>query len=133
MRVCVPITRDEGLESPVSAHFGSAPAFAIVDCDTGDVAVLQNRNQHHAHGACQPLAALAGQGVDAVVVGGIGQGALARLQAAGVEVVQAELATVREALEGYRSGTLKAMSPRAVCAHHGEANTDGCGPHRHGR
>jgi predicted Fe-Mo cluster-binding NifX family protein len=133
MKVCVPITRDEGLESPVSAHFGSAPAFAIVDCDTGDVAVLQNRNQHHAHGACQPLAALAGQGVGAVVVGGIGQGALARLQAAGVEVLQAELATVREALEGYRSGALNAMSPHAACAHHGGANTGDGGPRRHGR
>jgi predicted Fe-Mo cluster-binding NifX family protein len=132
MRLCVPITRDEGLESPVSAHFGSAPAFAIVDCETGDVAVLQNRNQHHAHGACQPLAALVGQDVDAVVVSAIGQGALARLQAAGVEVLQAEFATVREALDGYRSGALRAVSQADACAHHGEAHVDAGGRRRRG-
>ena len=132
MRLCVPITRDEGLDSPVSAHFGSAPAFAIVGCETGDVAVLQNRNQHHAHGACQPLAVLAGQDFDAVVVSGIGEGALARLQAAGVEVVQAEFATVREALEGYRSGALHAMPLADACAHHGGAHVDAGGPHRRG-
>ena len=31
MNLCIPITEDQGLQSPVSGHFGSAPYFMIVD------------------------------------------------------------------------------------------------------
>ena len=31
MKVCVPVTHDQGLQSPVSGHFGSAPLFVLVD------------------------------------------------------------------------------------------------------
>jgi predicted Fe-Mo cluster-binding NifX family protein len=35
MNICIPTTDDEGLESKVCAHFGSAPAFLVVDTDSG--------------------------------------------------------------------------------------------------
>ena len=31
MNVCIPINEDQGMKSEVCAHFGSAPAFLIVD------------------------------------------------------------------------------------------------------
>ena len=33
MKICFPVTADEGLESAVYSHFGSAPLFLLVDTD----------------------------------------------------------------------------------------------------
>lgn len=119
MKLCIPVLENQGLDSPVSTHFGSAPGFAIVDADSNEMLVVSNQNQHHGHGMCQPLAALAGHRVDAMLVGGIGQGALAKLQAGGIEVYLASVATVREALAAFRAGTLERVMPGTACAHHG--------------
>jgi len=120
MNICIPITDDQGLESPVCAHFGSAPAFLIVDTEGGTHRVVPNGNQHHAHGQCSPLASLQGERIDAMVVGGIGAGALGRLAAAGIPVHLAEHATVRETVDALLAGTLRTMGPDLACAHHGD-------------
>ena len=65
MHICIPVLDDRGLDSQVSAHFGSAPGFMIVDTESGSCRLIGNGNQHHAHGMCQPLAALAGEPVTA--------------------------------------------------------------------
>ena len=119
MNICIPITNDEGLESPVCAHFGSAPAFLIVDTDSGICRAVANTNQHHGHGMCAPLAALQGERIDAMVVGGIGAGALGKLAAAGIPVHLAEHTTVREMVDALVAGTLPVMRPDLACAHHG--------------
>ena len=76
MKLCFPIDGDRGMASEVSAHFGSAPMFAVVDTDTGDCRVIENSNHQHDHGGCRPLASLEGCAVDVVVTRGIGPGAL---------------------------------------------------------
>jgi len=118
MNLCIPVTEGAGLSSPVSGHFGSAPSFVIVDSDTGVCRAISNRDSHHSHGACQPLASLAGEGVDAVVVGGIGAGALNKLQAAGVSVFLSEEPTVEAVLAALKAGTLQLTTPATACAHH---------------
>ena len=35
MKICIPVNENNGVDSSVSAHFGSAPFFMIVDSDTG--------------------------------------------------------------------------------------------------
>ena len=119
MNICIPVTEDKGTASPVSRHFGSAPLFLIVDTDSGACRAIPNRNQHHGHGLCTPLASLAGERIEGMVVGGIGMGALSKLGAAGVEVFLSEHATVGETLAAFKAGTLKTMSPGMACAHHG--------------
>jgi predicted Fe-Mo cluster-binding NifX family protein len=119
MNVCIPVNEDKGLESRVCAHFGSAPAFVVVDTETGACRAIVNQNQHHGHGQCAPLASLQGQGIDAVVVGGIGMGALGKLQAAGMAVHRSVHATVAEAVDALKAGTLPAMDAQSACAHHG--------------
>ena len=59
MNVCIPISEDRGLASPVCGHFGSAPAFLVVDTETRSHRVLANTNAHHEHGHCTPIALLA--------------------------------------------------------------------------
>jgi len=122
MNICIPVTEDRGLESPVCAHFGSAPIFMIVDTESGSCRPVPNRNMHHGHGMCQPLAALAGEKIDGMVVGGIGMGALNKLQAAGVGVFMSRHATVKETVAALKSGALEHVDPRAACSHHGQGH-----------
>lgn len=120
MILCIPVLEDLGISSPVSAHFGSAPAFVLADTKTRTVSSVQNQNAHHVHGMCQPLAALDGQKYDAVVVGGIGAGALGKLQSAGIAVYRATGGTVSEVIDAVESGIMQVMTLQGACGgHHG--------------
>jgi len=125
MIIAIPIEKDEGLESRVCAHFGSAPGFLIVDTETSACRSILNRNEHHAHGACMPLASLQGEHLDGIVVGGIGQGALVRLNAANISVFLASSPTVAETVASFKAGTLERVTPGTACGHHGQGH--GCG------
>jgi predicted Fe-Mo cluster-binding NifX family protein len=127
MNICIPVTEDKGVESPVCAHFGSAPIFMIVDTESGNCRAIQNRNQDHAHGMCQPLMSLAHERVDGMLVGGIGMGALNKLQASNIRVFLAKLPTVKEAVAAFKAGTLQEVTPAEACGHHGH------GPQGHGQ
>jgi methionine-gamma-lyase len=122
MVVCIPVNEDKGLESEVCAHFGSTPEFLIVETESSSCRAIPNRNQHHGHGMCAPIASLDGERIDAIVVGGIGMGALNKLLAAGIEVFMAEHATVRETLAAFTAGALKPVQPGMACAHHGHGH-----------
>lgn len=119
MDICIPVLENQGLESPVSAHFGSAPLFMMVDTESGTCRPIFNQNLEHSHGMCQPLLSLARQGVDAMVVGGIGMGALNKLQAANIQVYLSDLPTVSSTLAAFKAGTLKLVTPQSACGHHG--------------
>jgi len=120
MQLCIPVLDDRGLDSRVCSHFGSTPGFLIVDTETSSARLIPNNNAHHAHGMCQPLAALAGESVDAIIVGGIGMGALTKLQAAGITVYRAAHPTVGETIAAFRDGTLQPVDQDGACAaHHG--------------
>lgn len=120
MNICVPVNADRGLASPVCSHFGSAPFFLIVDTESGACRAIPNRNLHHAHGMCQPLNSLQGENLGGIVVGGIGMGALSKLQMAGLQVFQAQHATVEDTLAAFKAGSLPAMTPAVACGHHGQ-------------
>jgi predicted Fe-Mo cluster-binding NifX family protein len=120
MNICIPVDEDKGLQSQVCAHFGSAPAFMIVDTDTGSCRAIVNGNQHHGHGMCMPLQSLQGEQIDGMVVGGIGMGALNRLNASNIKVYVSEHATVGEVVAAFKAGSLKLMQPSMACAQHGQ-------------
>ncbi len=128
MNIAIPIEEDQGLDSLICGHFGSAPGFLIVDTETSACRAVSNRNLHHVHGACAPLASLQGEKLDGIVVGGIGGGALAKLRAAGLGVYLAPAPTVRGTLEALKAGALPSIEPGMACGHHGQSH--GCG---HGR
>jgi len=115
MKICYPVENNNGLESTICGHFGSAPGFLIVDSENDEIKVIANNNQHHAHGMCQPLKALGGEQVDAIVVGGIGAGALNRLKAMGIVVYQASASTVQENMTLFGEGKLP--ETQASCGH----------------
>jgi predicted Fe-Mo cluster-binding NifX family protein len=124
MKIAFPVQDDAGLDSIVYNHFGSAPFFMIVDPGTLAAASVKNRDQHHAHGACNPMRALDDQQVDAVVVGGIGAGALGGLNRMGISVHRSQAATVRENLALLDSSGLPRIELRGSCG--GHSGDGGC-------
>ncbi len=118
MRIAFPCQDDRGAESSVYGHFGSAPFFILVGSEDGFVKTIPNRDREHVHGNCQPLKALGGEKVDAVVVGGIGAGALMGLQAGGIKVYRGVEGTVKENLELIRAGHLPEFTFDQTCAGH---------------
>ena len=124
MKIVFPTQEDQGTNSVVYGHFGSAQAFVIVDVESGAVEGVSNANRIHEHGMCQPLAALGGKDVDAVVVGGIGAGALMKLNAAGVRVLRGTQGTIAENLSLFASGRLPELTMEHTCAGHGHGG--GC-------
>lgn len=130
MNLLIPVHAENGLHSRISPHFGSAPVYLVVDIDSGAVRAVPNRNQHHSHGGCAPLALLDDVRFDAMVVGGIGAGALGKLNAANVEVFFAEHGTVGETLDALKAGNLNRMQALQACSGHshgGHCHDDGHG------
>jgi len=124
MRIAFPVQEDAGLDSVVHNHFGSAPFFVIVDPGKNSVTSVKNRDQHHAHGACNPMRALDDQRVDAVVVGGIGAGALTGLNRMGISVHRSQAVTIRDNLSLLAALGLPVIELRGSCGGHGSGG--GC-------
>ena len=118
MKIAFPTQENKGLESTVYNHFGSAPFFVVVASENDELEILDNQDLGHAHGNCQPLAALGGAPVDAVVVGGIGGGALKKLVDAGVRAYRAVEGTVSENLTLIKEDKLPAFTMDQTCRGH---------------
>jgi predicted Fe-Mo cluster-binding NifX family protein len=123
MNVCIPVNEPQCGASPVCAHFGSAPAFLIVNTEVGTYRTVVTGGQH----MCGAIGTLQDAHVESVIVGGIGMGALNRLAAAGIQVFAAQHATVDENLAALKAGQLPLMSLDGACAHHGHENEHGHG------
>jgi predicted Fe-Mo cluster-binding NifX family protein len=126
MKICFPAETLQGMNSVVYGHFGSAPGFVIVDTQDMSAEEIQNGDLHHAHGMCQPLKALGGKAVDAVVVAGIGMGAMMGLQAQGITVYRAVQGTVRQNVELIQEQKLPQFEAKFTCAGHAGG---GCAHH----
>ncbi|HBF35603.1 TPA: diguanylate cyclase [Candidatus Sumerlaeota bacterium] len=124
MKIVFPVEIFCGSDSVLFEHFGSSPFFALADTETGAIEQLTNPDQEHEHGACNPLRALGAASPDAIVVGGIGAGALNGLRNAGIRVFKSNARTIGEVL-GNLEGSLLEILPTDVCgsAHSG----GGCG------
>ena len=125
MKVCFPVKSNEGMSSIPYNHFGSAPECIICDLESNDVKAIGNGDLGHEHGKCQPIKALSGEVVDAVVVGGIGKGAIVKLNSMGIKVYQSIEGTIEENVNSLKNGELKEFDSNHTCNH------DGCSHHNH--
>ncbi|OFZ21329.1 MAG: hypothetical protein A2X94_07725 [Bdellovibrionales bacterium GWB1_55_8] len=132
MKICIPTNTNNGTDSTISGHFGSAPFFMIVDTDSLFCKTIVNTNQHHAHGMCQPLAVLGSEEFDGIVVGGIGAGALNRLKAANIKVFKTAHKTVKETVDAFKGNALSEVTPHMACSGHGHHHGGHGQGHHHG-
>lgn len=127
MKLCLPVKDDNGINSQLSEHFGSAPYFMIVDTETLECKTITNTNSQHAHGMCQPLSVLSAYQFDGIVVGGIGAGALNKLTASNIKVFKTGYSNITETVNAYKGNTLEEMTLNSTCA--GHSNGHNCGNH----
>ena len=118
MRICIPTTTNDGKTANVHAHFGSAPFFTIYDADKDAVEIIDNANQHHSHGMCQPMGALIGKKIDAVVCGGMGARAIQKLNEADIKVYRAIPGSVEEIAQQFSKGGLEEITAENACQEH---------------
>jgi predicted Fe-Mo cluster-binding NifX family protein len=127
MAICFAIEEDRGVDSKVHHCFHSTLMFLIYDTVTGACNTFNNEGLDHSHGACDPLKAVGGRPVDAVVVGGIGSRALSRLSGNGTKVYTSVARTVNENLLLMKQGKLPLIASQNACCGFGPPR--GCGHH----
>jgi len=118
MRICIPTETKDGMSAKVFGHFGSAPFFTIYDTDKKSVEIIANANEHHAHGMCQPMSALNGKAVNAVVTGGAGARAVQKLSDGGIKVFRAIPGTVADIIRQFEQGGMEELNVHNACTQH---------------
>ena len=119
MKICIPAETNEGKSAKVYGHFGSAPYFTIVDTEKDSIEVIDNANQHHSHGMCQPMSSLIGKSIDAVVTGGIGSRAVQKLNEGGIKAYRTIPGTVADIVSQFTKGGLEEITAQNACAQRG--------------
>ncbi|MCU0582029.1 MAG: NifB/NifX family molybdenum-iron cluster-binding protein [Syntrophales bacterium] len=112
-------TTGNQLDSPLDSRFGRAPKFIIYNLDAETFEIMDNQQGVHAsQGAgIQSAEAIVRAGAKALVTGHCGPKAFHVLAAAGIKIFHSDAATVAEALEQYRRGSLPEIGAADVAGH----------------
>lgn len=122
----IAVTYDNG---NIFQHFGKTEFFKVYDVEDNKVISSEVIGSNGiGHGALAGL--LAGQSVDVLICGGIGGGAQAALEEAGVELCAGAQGDADQAVEAYLKGEL--VSTGANCDHHHHEEGHSCGDHEEG-
>ena len=122
----IAVTYDNG---NVFQHFGKTEFFKVYEVEDNKVVSSEVIDSNGVgHGALAGL--LADQAVDVLICGGIGGGAQAALEEAGVELCAGAEGDTDQAVEAYLRGEL--ISSGANCDHHHHEEGHSCGGHEEG-
>lgn len=122
----IAVTYDNG---NVFQHFGKTEFFKVYEVEDNKVVSSEVIGSNGVgHGALAGL--LADQAVDVLICGGIGGGAQAALEEAGVELCAGAEGDTDQAVEAYLKGEL--ISSGANCDHHHHEEGHSCGGHKEG-
>ncbi len=121
MRIAV--TYEDG---QVFQHFGHTENFKIYEVEGKEIKSAEVYGSNGAgHGALAGM--LFHSGVDVLICGGLGGGALNALTEAGIQVIAGASGDVDEAVNAYLAGNL--VSTGANCHHHDHEEGHSCGEH----
>ena len=119
----IAVTYDNG---NIFQHFGKTEFFKVYEVEDGKVVSSEVIGSNGVgHGALAGL--LADRAVDVLICGGIGGGAQAALEEAGVELCAGAEGDADRALEAYLKGEL--VSSGVNCDHHHHEEGHSCGDH----
>lgn len=122
----IAVTYDNG---NIFQHFGRTEFFKVYEIEDNKVISSDVIGSNGiGHGALAGL--LSGQSVNVLICGGIGGGAQAALQEAGVELCAGAEGDADQAVEAYLKGEL--ISTGANCDHHHHEDGHSCGGHEEG-
>ena len=136
MMTHVALPTDDG--TTLCQHFGRAHFYKVVEITDGQVTSSELRDKFaHVCGDATLDSGLpheevhkrlteAAHGCDTVIAGGMGKGAMDALLAAGLKVIQTDMAGLNEIVEAYRAGTLVNVTGQLHgCHHEGEGHGNG--------
>ena len=119
MKIAITAT-GPGLDTQVDPRFGRCQYFVIVDPETMESEAVENSSVAAGGGAGISAAqTIAGKGVEVLLTGNCGPNAYETLSAAGVQVISGVSGSVKDVVEGYKSGRFQAVSQPDVTAHFG--------------
>lgn len=119
IRVAVPSEAPGGLDAACAGHFGRCTHFTVADIVDGKVTQFATvQNTPHEEGGCMaPVMMLAQNGVNALVVGGIGGRPLMGCEQLGIAVYAGQSTIVSDAFEAFAEGRLERVGPEGACRH----------------
>ena len=117
MKICIPTMGEGGMEEAICQHFGRAPTFTMVDLDSGEIKVLKNVSEHMG-GKGLPTETIFAEGVQVMIVGGLGPKAVSLFNQAGVEVFVGAVGTVKDAVDDWQAKTLTRADLDNACKDH---------------
>ena len=121
MRVAVPVLENNGLDSPISPHFGRCPFFVIAEVDGEEVKSTEviTNPYYPNHEPGQIPAFIHSQNVNVMLAGGMGGRAIQFFQQYGIEAATGASGSVAESLTTYLSGKLSDAAPCSDSVEHG--------------
>ena len=116
------------LDAEVEPRFGRCQYFIIADPETMEFEAVDNSSAMAAGGAGISAAqAIAVKGVQAVLTGNCGPNAYQVLSSAGIQIITGVSGSVKDAVDGYRSGKFQASAQANVPDHFGMGGDMGRG------
>jgi len=117
MRIAVPSLGKDGLKERVCPHFGRAPAYTVVDTETGRVEIFDNTAEHFG-GMGKAPELIQRTGADVVLCSGIGPMAVEMFENLGIRAFVGASGTVQSTVEAFESGRLQEATDENACAQH---------------
>lgn len=112
-------------QEQIFPHFGKSEAFKLYDIADGVIlAASVVGTDGQGHGALAGF--LRSHAVDAVICGGIGEGAQQALQDAGITCYNGTSGSCDAAVQKLLDGQLAANDRQALCRHHEHTDGHGC-------
>ena len=127
MKVAVSST-GENLDAQLDPRFGRCAYFLVIDPDDMSYEAFNNESAAQGGGAgIQAAQFIASLGVAAVITGNCGPNAVQTLSAAGVDLLAGQAGVVKDVVERFKKGNLKATSEATVNSHFGMSTGAGFG------
>lgn len=106
------------LDSHVEPRFGRCPYFIIVDLESMQFEAIRNPASDSVGGAgIQAAQIIASKGAKVLITGNVGPNAFQALSAAGIQVITGAYGTVKEVVEKYKRGELRAADTPTTSGH----------------
>ncbi len=117
----IAVTYDQGM---VFQHFGHTEEFKIYEIENDEI-IAETIVSTNGAGHCALANFLANSGVDALICGGIGGGAINALTNAGIEIFPGVMGEADFVVNEFIAGIL-AFNPNTKCNHHEEHEGHEC-------
>jgi len=110
MRIAFSTETNEGLDAPISQHFGRCPYYVIVEMEGDTIKGVNTIDNpfYNSHGAPgQVPSFIKQQGVDIMISGGMGGRAAEFFEQFGIKPITGASNIVKDALNEYMAGELR--------------------------